>query len=279
MAADPTRTMPMPAADTCGAGFARDQAQGLRTLFAGARARVAIALVANPRLPGTAPMLDQLARALAQAGRHVLLLDAAEGAPPPGELARLDLAAGVEPLAPGLDYLAARGMPRAWVDARGSSARLLDAALDAAPRADVLLVHADASDLARLFQRRAVRPLLACADDPESLKHAYASAKLLALRCGLLSLDLLLVADPASPRLARIARSLADCAEGFLGATLHGWAVVDPAAAPQAPLPRALAALVQAQLARPDEAPYQAAGQLAAGPGATCAGPAVAACA
>lgn len=248
----------MHAPDVTFAGRPRDQAHGLRRLFAGARQRAVIALAANPHQPFSAPLLDQLARALVQVGRHVLVLDAADAAPPPSELASLDLAAAVVPLGPGLDYLAARGLPRAWVDTRGSSARLLDAALDAAPRADVLLVHAGASDLARLFQHRAARPLLVCGDDPESLKHAYASLKLLALRCGLLSFDLLLVAAPGGQRLPRIARSLTDCADAFVGATLHGWAVVDPAASPLAPPPAELVALAKLQLALRDAGPDHA---------------------
>lgn len=249
----------------------RDQAHGLRRLFAGVRPRATIALAANPHVPFTAPVLDQLARALAGAQRRVLVLDAADGAPAPSELAALDLAAAVVPLGPALDYLAARGLPRAWVDTRGSSARLLDAALDAAPRADVLLVHAGASDLARMFQRRAARPLLVCGDDPESLKHAYASLKLLALRCGLLSFDLVLAAAPGGARLPRIASSLADCADAFIGATLHGWAVVDPAASALAPPPDGLVALARAQLALGDDAARRpetagAAGRAAAPP-------------
>lgn len=244
----------MHARDAAHAELPRDQAHGLRRLFAGVRPRATIALAANPHVPFAAPVLDQLARALAGAKRHVLVLDAADGAPPPSELAHLDLASAVVPLGPALDYIAARGLPRAWVDTRGSSARLLDAALDAAPRADVLLVHAGASDLARMFKRRAARPLLVGGDDPESLKHAYASLKLLALRCGLLSFDLVLAAAPGGARLPRIASSLAHCADSFIGATLHGWAVVDPAASALAPAPDGLVALARAQLALCDEA-------------------------
>ena len=40
----------------------RDQAHGLRRLFAGVRPRATIALAANPHVPFTAPVLDQLAR-------------------------------------------------------------------------------------------------------------------------------------------------------------------------------------------------------------------------
>ena len=69
----------------------------------------------------------------------------------------------------------------------------------------MLLVHAGASDLARLFARRALRPLLLAADQPESVTHAYAAMKLLALRCALMSYDLLLAAPPAGRARAAIA--------------------------------------------------------------------------
>jgi flagellar biosynthesis protein FlhG len=135
----------------------------------------------------------------------------------------------------------------------------------------VLLLHAEGLDLARLLQRRAVRPLLIGADHPESIKHAYANCKWLARRCGLMSFDLLLAASPASPRAEGIAASLGGCADTFLGAALHDWALIDPAgdagAAPDAALQRLLAA----QLELDDlPAPVPAA---AAGPWPAAAGP------
>jgi hypothetical protein len=226
-----------------------DQADGLRRLFAGARPRRVIPLAANPFVPFSGVVIDRIAVALAAAGCHTLVLDAADTAPAPNELAALDLAAAFEPLGPDLTYFAARGLPLACVDTRGSAAGLVDAVLEAAPQADVVLVHAGASDLARLFHRRAARPMVMGADDPESVKHAYASIKLLALRRSLATFDLLLAADPASPRLAAIARSVAGCADGFIGSVMHGWAAVDPAAAPTDEPDAALAALVEAQLA------------------------------
>ena len=55
-------------------------------------------------------------------------------------------------------------------------------------------------------QPRRVRPVLLGADHPESIKHAYASAKLLAGPLPAHDLRLLLVAPPQSPRVAAIAQ-------------------------------------------------------------------------
>jgi flagellar biosynthesis protein FlhG len=97
---------------------------------------------------------------------------------------------------------------------------------------DVVLVHAAASDLARLFGRRALRPLLLAADQAESVTHAYANLKLLARRCEWYSADLLLIGPQASSRLARIAQSLTGCADAYVGSVITGWASVDPEGSP-----------------------------------------------
>lgn len=225
-----------------------DQADGLRRLFAGRQCRL-LALVANPHVPFAGVVLDRLAAVLAAAGKRVLVVDAASTSPSPHELAGVDLAACIEAIAPGVAYLAARGLPLAHVDTRGSAAGFIDAVQRAAPQADVLLMHADAADLARLLKLHAVRPLLLGADHPESIKHAYASAKLLVRRLGLMTYDLLLAAAPQSPRVAAIAASLRSCADSFLGAALCGAAVVDPAGDPAAVPDAALARIVAAQLA------------------------------
>jgi len=205
-----------------------DQADGLRRLFAAARARF-VALVANPRVPLDGVLIERLGSALSALGRRVLVVDAAANSPPVPELAWIDLAACIEPLAPALAYLPARGLPARHVDTRGCSGALLDALAEAAPQADAIVLHAGASDLGRLFMHRAPRPVLMAADSPASVTEAYAGLKLLALRHGWLSFDLLLAAAPGSPRRARIARQLADCADRFVGAVLHDWAAVDPA--------------------------------------------------
>lgn len=231
-----------------------DQAHGLRQLFAGTRQRV-LPLAANPHVAFAGVVLDQVTAVLAARGHRVLVVDAADRSPAPPEMALLDLAAGIEPLSPRVSYLAARGLPRAHVDTRGSGAGFLDALAQAAPQADAVLLHANAGDLARMFMRRAARPLLMGADHPESIKHAYAACKLLAQRCGLMTFDLLLAAEPTSRRVPGIASSLASCADGFLGAVLHDWAVIDPAATLDAAPDLALGRLLAAQMALADEPP------------------------
>ena len=233
-----------------------DQADGLRRLFAGHRRHV-LALAANPHVSFGSAVLDRLAAVLAAQGKQVLVVDAGATSPPPHELAGVDLAACIETLAPRVSYLPARGLPLAHVDTRGSAAGFIDAVQRAAPQAEVVLLHADAVDLARLLKHRAVRPLLLGADHPESIKHAYASAKLLVQRCGLMTFDLLLTAAPQSPRADDIAASLGGCADRFLGAVLRHWARIDPAGDPAQEADAALAALLAAQLALDDCAgPY-----------------------
>jgi len=211
-----------------------DQAQGLRQLFAGNAWPCLLPLLANPHMACSGLVLDRMAAELAASGRRVLVVDAGADAPPAHELARMDLAQGIETLAPRVAYLPARGLPLAYVDTRGSAAGFIDALQAAAPWADVLLLHAESSELARLLLRRPARVVLLGADHPESIKHAYAGAKLLAQRCGLLSFDLLLAAAAHSPRLSAIEQSLAQCLDGFIGAFLHHTAVIDPAAGPAA---------------------------------------------
>ncbi|MDE1950130.1 MAG: flagellar biosynthesis protein [Burkholderiales bacterium] len=234
-----------------------DQAQGLRRLFAGGGQRV-LTLAANPHVAFAGVVIDQVTAALTARRRRVLVVDAADRSPAPQEMALLDLAAAIEPLSPQVSYLAARGLPRAYVDTRGSAAGFVDALTQAAPQADVVLLHANTIDLARMFMRRATRPMIMGADHPESIKHAYASCKLLAQRCKLMTFDLLLAAAPTSRRVPGIASSLASCADGFVGAVLHDWALIDPAAAlDDAPEP-ALERLLAAQLALQEDAPLPA---------------------
>jgi flagellar biosynthesis protein FlhG len=206
-----------------------DQAEGLRQMFAPAHARF-VPVVANPHVPFSGVLLERLTSACADLELHTLVVDAADGpASRPQELTLLDLAEGVERLTPQTSYLAARGLSLRHVDAEGSTSGFLHALAAAAPLADVVLVHAGASELARLFARRAVRPLLLADDRPDSVTHAYAALKLLALRAGLVTHDLLLAAAPQSPRAERIATQLARCADDFLGALLHDAARIDPA--------------------------------------------------
>lgn len=224
-----------------------DQADGLRRLFASRRVRH-LALVHNPFVAYAGVAIERLTSAFAALGQHTLVVDAADSARAPNELAAIDLAACIEPLSPEVSFLAARGLPMRHVDTRGSTAGFLAALDDAAPRASVVLVHAGASDLARLFTGRAVRPILLADGGAESVTSAYAGMKVLAQRQGLLAYDLLVVGAPESPRAAKLARRIGDCGDRFLGAALHDWAVIDPSSAPESQVPAALARLSAAQL-------------------------------
>ncbi len=231
----------------------RDQADGLRRLFAGTRTRF-IAVAANPDVAFAGLALERLASVCASSERKVLVVDAVRGTP--HEMASVDLSSCIEPLGDDLSYLAARGLPVRWVSTRGSCEAFLEALTDAAPEAAVIVVHAEAHELGRLFARRAPRPLLLAADHPASVTSAYANMKLLAQRHGLMAFDLLLVAAANSPRTARIAEQLALTAERFSGAVLHDWAAIDPAA--QGDWPRALMRLAQGLLAETPTPPLHA---------------------
>ena len=224
-----------------------DQAHGLRRLFAAAQ-RQHLALVANPHVAFGSVVLERLTTVLDAMGLHTLVVDAAATSPAPQELAGLDLRACIEPLSARVSYLAARGLPLRHVDARGSAAGFLDQLQAAAPDCGVLLLHADAADLARLYPQRALRPLLLAADHAESITHAYAAMKLLVMRNALMSYDLVLAAAPQSPRVPLIAQRLRSCADSFLGAALHDWAAVDPACDVRENPGTALVRLVAAQL-------------------------------
>jgi flagellar biosynthesis protein FlhG len=205
-----------------------DQADGLRRLFGAQRTRF-VALVANPHIALGGVLIERLTSAFARRNLHTLVVDAADSARAPHELARLELASCVESLSPEVSFLAARGLPIRYVDARGSTEGFLDALVDASPQADVVLVHAGASDLARLFMRRAIRPLLMADATTESVTGAYAAMKVLAQRANLLAYDLLVPGKPNSPLPAKVAQRLAECADHFLGAALHDWVAVDTA--------------------------------------------------
>jgi hypothetical protein len=229
-----------------------DQADGLRRLFAG-NAKRFVPLAANPHAAFSGVAIERLTAALALLGRHTLIVDAADTSPAVSEAAAIELAPCIETLAPQVSYLAARGLPLRYVNTRGSSARLLDELGAAAPQADVILVHAGAADLARLFTRRAARPVLLASDHPDSVKDAYASLKLLSQRCGWMSCDLLLLAAPNSVRVPHIASSLASCADTFIGAAVATWAAIDPAGRASEAPDAALCRMVSAQLHLDDD--------------------------
>jgi hypothetical protein len=228
---------PFPAmTTTLSSSLPLDQADGLRRLFAHAQARF-VPVVSNPHMAFGGVMLERLCSGFAEQGCHTLVIDAGENAPEPHEMAQVDLAESIETLSHEVSYLAARGLPLRYVDAQGSTTGFLEAVACAAPGADVVLVHASATDLCRLFMRNESvtrpRPLLLADDRPVSVKHAYAGMKLLTQRGGLLVHDLLLSAAPSSPRAERIAMQIATCADDFLGAVLRDWMQVDPASDPR----------------------------------------------
>lgn len=209
-----------------------DQADGLRRLFAHSRHCI-VPVVSNPNVAFGGVMLERLCTAFGEHDKHTLVVDAGERASEHSEMALCDLSECIEPLSTQVSYLAARGLPLRFVDSTGSTAAFLRAVREAAPQCDVVIVHAPATDLCRLFARNAeiapVRPLLLADDRPASVTHAYAAMKLLAQRAGLVVCDLLLGAARHSPRSERIAEQLARCADGFLGAVLRDWVQVDPA--------------------------------------------------
>jgi flagellar biosynthesis protein FlhG len=211
-----------------------DQADGLRRMFGGGQA-VLVPVVANPHVAHQSALLARLAGTFAEQGLNTLVVDAADTAPEPGEIAFLDLASCVEPLAPQLAYLAARGLPMQSVDTHGSCARFIPKMMDLVPGVDVVVLHAEARVLCRMLGQREARPVLFASAETDSLTHAYAALKLLSQRLGLMSFDLVLPAPGAAPALRRsgptaqqIADRVADCADRFLGAALHDWTTVDP---------------------------------------------------
>ena len=209
----------------------QDQADGLRRLFARAAVRF-VPVVSNPHTAFGGTMLERLCSAFGEQGCHTLVIDAGERSPAHAPMALAELAECIEPLSPQVSYLAARGLPLRFVDTHGSTAGFLHQAAAAAPQADVVLVHAAASDLTRMFARSEARPLLLADDHPASVTHAYAAMKLLTQRAGLVVFDLMLSAAAHSPRTERIAMQLATCGDDFLGVVLRDWVQIDPATDP-----------------------------------------------
>ena len=243
-----------------------DQADGLRRMFAHSRVRF-VPVVSNPHIAFGGVLLERLCTAFAERQANVLVVDAGERAGEAGEMALVDLGQCIERLSARVSYLPARGLPIRFVDSDGSTHALLHAIAEAAPQCHVVLVHASAPELCRLFsQRRAAStwseapcPIVLAEDRPGSVTHAYAAMKLLTQRAGLSVFDLLLGAAPSSPRTERIARQLASCADSFFGAVLRDWARIDPAGEATEPPGVALNRLVASRLGgdvptRPDRA-------------------------
>jgi hypothetical protein len=220
-----------------------DQADGLRRMFSGTRVRL-VPVVSNPHLSFGGLMLERLCSAFGEHGAHTLVVDASERAQLPGPMAMIELSECIEPLSERVSYLAARGLPLRFVDTHGFTSSFLQTVMDAASHVHVVLVHAPANDLCRLFSRRDarhagredMRPLFLSDDRPASVTHAYAAMKLLTQRAGLVVHDLLLGAGPHSVRAGRIATQLATCADNFLGAVVRESIRVDPSEAATDPV-------------------------------------------
>jgi hypothetical protein len=213
----------------------QDQAHGLRRLFAASKTRF-VPVVANPRVMGAGVLLEGLCAAFAELGLRTLVVDAGVHSPQPSELAHVDLSNCIEPLSPKVSYLAARDLPMRYINAQGSAAAFLEAVAEAAPDVDVILLHASASELARIVALREVRPLLLADTDPASVTEAYAGMKWLTQRAGLMVYSLLMACHPQLRVATRIAQQLHSCADGFLGAVLRDWACLDPKTSQHAPL-------------------------------------------
>ena len=106
-----------------------------------------VPLVFNPQVTGAGAVMERLCTAFAAQGHHTLVVDAADSASRPHELAGVDLSACVEALSPQVSYLAARGLPMHYLDSRASLSGFLQALRTAAPQASVVLLHAGALDL------------------------------------------------------------------------------------------------------------------------------------
>jgi hypothetical protein len=206
----------------------RDQAEGLRRLFAQPRAQL-VPVVASTLLACNDFLLDQLVGAYLERGLRVLVVDAGPHAKPAPELARVNLGACIETLSPQVRWLDARGLTARWLDTRGSAAALLPVLHDVALDADVILLHAPVAELARvLHDSPPCRPVLLADTAQTNVTAAYAAMKWLHQRAGLPVFALLLGAPPALALTRRIATQLSDTAERFLGAALPTWAAVDP---------------------------------------------------
>lgn len=225
-----------------------DQAHGLRQMFGHAPEPHWVPLVHNPHTGFGGVVMERLCTALAGECLNTLVVDAADSASPPAELAAIDLGACVETLSPQVQYLAARGLPLQYLDARASSAAFLHAVARAAPLADVALVHAGAVELRRMFIGQAPRPVLMVGLRPDSLTDAYAAMKRLGQRLGPLTFDAVVVGALSHASARAVAERLASCADHFLGAALGQWAMVDPSAPASADVDDDLRGLARAQI-------------------------------
>lgn len=238
-----TLERPLPTAPAAHpSGRPADQAHGLRQLFV-TRVLRFIPVVANSASGSGGLVLEHLCAVYAECGLNILVVDASEQARTPSELVDFDLSEGIQALSRQVSYMPARGLPLRYADTRGSCTQLLDALADASPRSDVVIVHARASELVRLFGDRTrgnpVRPLVYTNDLAEGLTEAYAALKVLSQRGGWMSYDLLVCAVADSTQAAPVVERLAQCADDFLGVAQRSAQRLDPeTAADGEPHPR-----------------------------------------
>lgn len=224
----------------------RDQASGLRRLFAADRPRV-VSLVSNPQVTWSGMLIEHVGRAAVRLGFHPLILDAADTAPQAGEWCLADGGGLVAHRHVQASYLGSRGLLRRTLMAGRSGDQLVDAAFAAAPWADVLIVHAPADDLAGLHGPQAWSPLMMVDTRVDSLVQAYAALKRLSRR-GLPTWSLMIEAS-AHPVLGpRLASRLDDSARRFLSWGLHRAIVVHGHADEDHTASRQLTDLLESQL-------------------------------
>ena len=231
-----------------------DQAHGLRQLFVSRMVHF-VPLISNPHVLFGGVVMERLCAAWAEMGLHTLVVDAAESAAMPSELAELDLCDAIESLSSQVKYVAARGLPARHVDAQGSSAQLLDVLVQSSPDSDVILVHAPAADWVRMIGNSLrsglapkISPMVLVDEQPAAVTHAYSAIKLMVQRAGLMAHDLIVLSDTAGEGSQRVAASVAQCADQFLHAAQRAWIALDPEQAAQDDPTPQLRDLARAQL-------------------------------
>lgn len=231
-----------------------DQAHGLRQLFS-TRMVHFVPLISNPHVLFSGVVMERLCAAWAELGLRSLVVDAAEKADTPHELAELDLCDAIESLSSHVKYVAARGLPARYVDAQGSCSDMLHALTQSSPNTDVVLIHAPAADWVRLIAQPLrsglapkISPMVLVDEQQTSIMHAYSAIKVMAQRAGLMAHDLIVLADEAGEPAQRVARSVATCADQFLHAVQRCWVCLDPAQAAQDDPTPALRDLARAQV-------------------------------
>jgi hypothetical protein len=222
-----------------------DQAHGLRRLFAHHTVHL-LPLVSNPYVPGAHMLMEGLCHGLAAQGLHTLVVDAAchpqaGGVDVAQAVARdLDLGQWIDELDAHTSVLAVSPTLGHFADGGPASSLLFEALREAAPCADVILFHADASALGGLFAHRRVRPLVMSTDEAGSLTHAYASIKILAQYGGLLQHSVVMDLPRQAMGLPLAATRLVRCAADFLGAQVTLSAVTSTATDDEATLAQTL---------------------------------------